>query len=542
MNLSTKKKTVEPKSFKQLRVLIETSDESKKQELCEKIKELGGTVNRRYGSALTHIIFDASSDKKKIFPKAEAGNIPVVTPEWLASCVESQSIVAVDEFKATAPQRKRRQTKKKTEGEPNNKKEAGGKKGKADKKVAQQKPKEDGSDTSAGEEKDGEKKDEKTKPKSPKAKTKTKKIVVAEDDSETSDGGKDDERKEPKQNTKKEKEQREKEAEKADASETSAGENNEFGSVVFDQSSDDELAKSPLAQEAVDMELEEQVIPEKPKTPVKETKKKPQPKTAAKRKRSSTSNGKKPTKDSKRQTKKRKTSTSTKKTTKQPAKTQKKRKRTGKEKEEERPTKKIKTSKWIALTKFDTDGRLQMRDCIEGLGGAKTLFDEHLTEKTTHLVVGDPKRSIKVLEAIAKGIWVVHREWVVDSVVAGKWVDEKDYVVDEFPGAAISRNRREDGEASLFSGTIFMIHGETKINTEALKELITMAGGKLTSNADKADYCVVSELDTKKPGGYLINIQNHKKARVVKEEFVYDALQMYSMPEDVKAYELCREK
>lgn len=78
----------------------------------------------------------------------------------------------------------------------------------------------------------------------------------------------------------------------------------------------------------------------------------------------------------------------------------------------------------------------------------------HTPLEATHVVVGEKKRTLKVLFGIANGIfnsgvfwfanrmaglWIVSMDWILKSITADKWLPEEDFEVTEFPGAKKSR-------------------------------------------------------------------------------------------------------
>merc|ERR1712137_1088639 len=48
-------------------------------------------------------------------------------------------------------------------------------------------------------------------------------------------------------------------------------------------------------------------------------------------------------------------------------------------------------------------------------------YSENLHSNVNHLIIGEKKRTAKVLTAIASGIWVVKYQWFLDSMDAGKF-------------------------------------------------------------------------------------------------------------------------
>ena len=137
-----------------------------------------------------------------------------------------------------------------------------------------------------------------------------------------------------------------------------------------------------------------------------------------------------------------------------------------------------------------------------------SLAAESVTAGTTHLVVqGDRRiaatRTVKYLQAILLGCWVVTADWVEASVREGRWVDELPYEVvgdriTEYVGGPAKARRARllglDGRA-LFEGTTFVLH---EVEHEAaLEGLIRTGGGKVAGPAARADLLLHRVLLTK---------------------------------------------
>ncbi|KAL6065831.1 BRCA1 associated RING domain 1 [Balamuthia mandrillaris] len=113
--------------------------------------------------------------------------------------------------------------------------------------------------------------------------------------------------------------------------------------------------------------------------------------------------------------------------------------------------------------------------------------------QATHLVVGEKKRTVKVLKALALGLWVVSFDWVLESKKAGKWLPEEPFeLVTEFPSSMASRlNRTNQAEApGLFFGKIFYVHRPINTPPETLASLIELSGGVIGQTAAESDYCI----------------------------------------------------
>ena len=55
---------------------------------------------------------------------------------------------------------------------------------------------------------------------------------------------------------------------------------------------------------------------------------------------------------------------------------------------------------------------------VKHLGGVK--LTEAVDAATTHVIVGGPRRTLAVLEGIARGCWILKPEWVFVSLEAGR--------------------------------------------------------------------------------------------------------------------------
>jgi len=73
-------------------------------------------------------------------------------------------------------------------------------------------------------------------------------------------------------------------------------------------------------------------------------------------------------------------------------------------------------------------------------------------DKATHLVLAEPKRTMKLLRAVARGAWVLTPDWVTASAEAGRWVDEAPYETEHFPGAKRAREAMHPGGTAAGTG------------------------------------------------------------------------------------------
>jgi hypothetical protein len=103
----------------------------------------------------------------------------------------------------------------------------------------------------------------------------------------------------------------------------------------------------------------------------------------------------------------------------------------------------------IVCTKMHRHQVLNFESIVNDLG--EFFVEDRVTDKTTHLVVGDAKRTINMLRAIARGCWILKHEWVsarggfcqsvrvelqlLKSHEEGRWMNEEDYELTEFSPA-----------------------------------------------------------------------------------------------------------
>lgn len=70
---------------------------------------------------------------------------------------------------------------------------------------------------------------------------------------------------------------------------------------------------------------------------------------------------------------------------------------------------------------------------IEKLGGFQ--LEETVSNKTTHLVSLEARRTINMLRAIARGLWLLSYTWITESMTAKRWLLEDLYEIKDFSSA-----------------------------------------------------------------------------------------------------------
>ncbi|EGD80087.1 hypothetical protein PTSG_10361 [Salpingoeca rosetta] len=158
------------------------------------------------------------------------------------------------------------------------------------------------------------------------------------------------------------------------------------------------------------------------------------------------------------------------------------------------PRKKRKILGHVVLSGLDAADLDVAYATIEALGGFDIL--PAFSDEVTHVVSGG-KRTLKVLEGITRGCWVVSMDWIHGSMQAGHWLDEDQFeLADTFPGVAISRQRRQGLAASATTSPLFpknvtvYIGAQTSPNRQFLQSLVTRSGGQLSRSAPAASIVV----------------------------------------------------
>jgi len=119
-----------------------------------------------------------------------------------------------------------------------------------------------------------------------------------------------------------------------------------------------------------------------------------------------------------------------------------------------------------------------------------------------------------------------------------KWQDEEKYeATDWFPGAKDARMRRLNNRPKIFISRIFYLGPSTKMSKNELSDIISSAGGQITSILHTSNYCISGD----RPSRKVLELENDKeiknKAHVVKEEWVYDSL-VEGKRKDPKDYQI----
>ena len=179
----------------------------------------------------------------------------------------------------------------------------------------------------------------------------------------------------------------------------------------------------------------------------------------------------------------------------------------------------------ITLTSLPSSETDRLQKAAERLGATVLAnVDEPLHPSSfatlTHVVVGTPRRTLKVVAGIASGAWIVSSKWLEACVAKGGWVDETPFELHErFPGALVCRRG-----ARLLDGCTVCVRGNTNPPADSLSELVRVAGGATTDNPDEADVVIA-------PAGLRVEVRNprtgriNNRTRVFQEVWLIDKLE-----------------
>ncbi|XP_044754009.1 microcephalin isoform X2 [Coccinella septempunctata] len=123
-------------------------------------------------------------------------------------------------------------------------------------------------------------------------------------------------------------------------------------------------------------------------------------------------------------------------------------------------------------------------------------IEDEVSSRTTHLVVGEPKRTVNMLRALARGCWILKQEWLLSSLEERAWLPEEKYEVTEFSPAVQQCRLRRQAFGPTYHMNIFLDCGmiyvakSTIPRCSDIRELITLCEGKVTKIPDNAKIAV----------------------------------------------------
>uniref|UniRef100_A0A182NHZ2 BRCT domain-containing protein n=1 Tax=Anopheles dirus TaxID=7168 RepID=A0A182NHZ2_9DIPT len=154
---------------------------------------------------------------------------------------------------------------------------------------------------------------------------------------------------------------------------------------------------------------------------------------------------------------------------------------------------------YLATTNLHGEQSAFVKEAIATLN--RFTIEANVTDHTTHLVTLESRRTVNLLRALIRGIWIVRYEWIVESYRTGRWLPEERFELRDFsPAVQLNRSERQ-AFGSRYSNELwadfapFWISPRCIVPARQLCELIVLCRGKVTGNASRAKFLVVQPDD-----------------------------------------------
>ncbi|XP_028279631.1 microcephalin [Parambassis ranga] len=171
----------------------------------------------------------------------------------------------------------------------------------------------------------------------------------------------------------------------------------------------------------------------------------------------------------------------------------------------------------LVMTSLPTEKQHTVIQVVESLGGFAIV--DQVCESTTHVVSGEPRRTLNILLGIARGCWILSFEWILWCLEQRQWIPEEPYELsDHFPAAQICRLQRHlsagEHQQDLFQGQPPMfVSQHSQPPTQSLVELIELCGGTVCRTVRQAGLCI-GKYNGRRPEG----------SRILSEQWVLDSI------------------
>uniref|UniRef100_A0A182WJB6 BRCT domain-containing protein n=1 Tax=Anopheles minimus TaxID=112268 RepID=A0A182WJB6_9DIPT len=155
---------------------------------------------------------------------------------------------------------------------------------------------------------------------------------------------------------------------------------------------------------------------------------------------------------------------------------------------------------YLATTNLHTEQSAFVKEAIGTLDGF--VIEANVTDNTTHLITLESRRTINLLRALIRGLWIVRYEWIVESYQAGRWLPEERFELRNFSHAVQLNRSERQAFGSQYRNELFAdyapfwISPRCAIPVQQLRELILLCRGKVTGNAARAKFLVVEPNDS----------------------------------------------
>ncbi|KAA6420103.1 MAG: hypothetical protein FRX49_09952 [Trebouxia sp. A1-2] len=158
------------------------------------------------------------------------------------------------------------------------------------------------------------------------------------------------------------------------------------------------------------------------------------------------------------------------------------------------------TSGCLGLSCVEPEVQELARNAVRALRGVRLCAEGHEEGRLTHLVLGQQRRTLKVLLAIAAGAVLVTPDWLTASLEAGEWLPEAPFLAQgRFAQAALAaREVQSSDRPQPLHGKKVYVHvadaakkAPSTGNGGPLRRLVAALGGKIVG-ARACNLCIVS--------------------------------------------------
>jgi hypothetical protein len=144
----------------------------------------------------------------------------------------------------------------------------------------------------------------------------------------------------------------------------------------------------------------------------------------------------------------------------------------------------------ICMSNFNNDDdRMKLVErCVSKLpGNYKLLSSRDASVPFTHLVLDGEVKTQKTLFAFARGVPIVDFKWIEASNTAKSWQDHNKYLTFETGAKSRLLNR-----GKILKGLeIFLDPSVTNPKPEVIKQLVTLAGGRIVTSVSSAELIIL---------------------------------------------------
>ncbi|CAH2248620.1 microcephalin isoform X1, partial [Pelobates cultripes] len=162
-----------------------------------------------------------------------------------------------------------------------------------------------------------------------------------------------------------------------------------------------------------------------------------------------------------------------------------------------------KTTRSLVMTSMPSEKQNTLIQVVKKFGGF--VFTDHVCDTTTHVIAGNPRRTLNILLGLARGCWVLSFDWVLWSLECGHWIPEEPYELsDHFPGAPIYRLQRhlsagEYQQELLATLPTMFISQHSQPPCDKLSEIVQLCGGRVSKTLRQAKICIGEIAGKKNP-------------------------------------------